>query len=57
MKKNKSKEKMKTDRWNEIIKNREEKKTKAEDDDWDKKENEERDDHDNDFHEEVYDSS
>ena len=55
MKKNKINKKMKTDEWNERIRNREEKKTKEEDNDWDKKEDEEKGENEKEFHEEVYD--
>ena len=55
MKKNKIKKRMKTDEWNERIRNREEQKTKEEDNDWNKKNDEEKGEYENEFHEEVYD--
>ena len=55
MKKNKIIKKMKTDEWNERNSNREEKDTKGEDDDWNKKEIEEKEEYENEFHEELYD--
>ena len=56
MKKKKINRRMKTDEWNEINRNREEKETKEEDDDWNKKddEDEERGKNENGFHEEFY---
>ena len=58
MKKNKSKKKMKTDEWNEIIINREENETKEDDADWEKKDKEdnEKGQCEREFHEEVYDT-
>jgi len=50
------KKRTKTDRWNERSSNREEKKTKEEDDDWNKKQDEERGEYENEFHEENYDT-
>ncbi|NVM19153.1 MAG: hypothetical protein HWN80_15675 [Candidatus Lokiarchaeota archaeon] len=47
---------MKTDEWNERNREREEKKIKEEDDDWNKKEDEEKGEYENEFHEESYDT-
>ena len=55
MKKNKIKKRMKADQWNERNRNLEEQKTKEEDNDWNKKNNEEQGEYENEFHEEVYD--
>lgn len=48
---------METDRRNEILRNLEESETRARDKDWNKKEDEEKGEYENEFHEEVYDSS
>ncbi len=57
MKKKRKIKKVKTDEWNERISNREERKTKEDDNDWNKKEDEEKDEYENEFHEELYDRS
>ena len=58
MKKNKAKKQIKTDEWNEMSINREEDKTKEEDSEWNKKndEDEEMGENDEGFHEEIYDT-
>ncbi len=58
MKENKGKKQIKTDEWNEISRNREGDKTKEDDKDWNKKndEDEEIGENKNDFHEEDYDT-
>jgi hypothetical protein len=56
MRKKKDTKKMKTDKWNERSRNREEKQTKSEDDNWNKKEDEEKGEYENEFHEETYDT-
>jgi hypothetical protein len=58
MKRNKGKKQFKFDKWNEIIRNREEAKTKEEDRDWNEKnhEDEEMGEEGYEFHESNYDT-
>jgi hypothetical protein len=58
MRKNKSKKRIKFDRWNEISRNREEAKTKEEDQDWNEKNDEDKEMGENGdkFHESDYDT-
>lgn len=58
MKRNKAKKQIKTDKWNEELRNREEDKTEEEDGDWNKKndEDEEMGKNEDDYHEEKYDT-
>ncbi|MHA1106538.1 MAG: hypothetical protein ACTSPN_12595 [Promethearchaeota archaeon] len=57
MNKNKIRNRLKTDEWNEWSRNLEEEKTREEDNDWNEKddEDEEEGENENDFHEENYD--
>jgi hypothetical protein len=57
MKRKRNNKEMETDRRNEILRNLEESETRARDKDWNKKEDEEKGEYENEFHEEVYDSS
>ena len=58
MKKKKGKKQIKTDEWNEMIRNREEDKTEEEDRDWNKRneEDEEMGENEDEFHEGNYDT-
>ena len=58
LKRNKVKKQIKTDKWNERLRNLEEDKTEEEDREWNKKddEDEEMGENEDDYHEEIYDT-